>query len=443
MAITESPAIFPMWVWIGVFAIAGSAPGWLGDAVWSPRTGAIAVLACGCVAIVYRVVRHKRDGAVNSAAVALLKASGIGLFAWLFSLVAWLALEIGLGGRVQLMIEALAGLVSGGLAGGVAYWFAHRRPGIWAERCRKIVLGGAAIGTLVLATLYVLFTGPHDLDRYPPAASSPYRLPWTGGVMRLCIQGNRAIVSHRDWEEFAYDFAMPVGSDGRLRKSRGRGVECDPEEASQELSMPSKNEERVLQFVDKLLVEADALMRHRPLDRWMTFVANCRLLAEMLGDAGKPWKPILNNNHPQGETALLVLNGTLVAIRDAIANDLLHRLEDFVNAETFDDLLEQADYLFNRSYFMAAGVLGRAVLEERLRKWCHRAGILPTKPHPTINDYNQAIYLANLYDKITMKHVDAMAAVGNDAAHGKKAEKDDIERLLRDVRDFLARHPMS
>ncbi len=134
------------------------------------------------------------------------------MLAWLFSLMAWLALEIGLGGRVPLMIEALAGLVAGGLAGRVAYWFAQRQPGIWAERCRKIVLGGAAIGTLLLATLFFLFTGPHDLDRYPPAASSPYRLPWTGGVTRLCIQGNRAIVSHRGWEEFAYDFAMPVGS---------------------------------------------------------------------------------------------------------------------------------------------------------------------------------------------------------------------------------------
>ena len=65
----------------------------------------------------------------------------------------------------------------------------------------------------VLATLFLLFTGPRDLQRYPPAANSPYRLPWIAGVTRLCCQGNRAIVSHRNWEEFAYDFAMPVGSD--------------------------------------------------------------------------------------------------------------------------------------------------------------------------------------------------------------------------------------
>jgi murein DD-endopeptidase MepM/ murein hydrolase activator NlpD len=71
----------------------------------------------------------------------------------------------------------------------------------------------AAIIVLVLVLLYLLLTGPHDLSRYPPAADSPYRLPWPEGVTRLCVQSNRGIVSHRGTEEFAYDFAMPVGSD--------------------------------------------------------------------------------------------------------------------------------------------------------------------------------------------------------------------------------------
>jgi murein DD-endopeptidase MepM/ murein hydrolase activator NlpD len=41
-------------------------------------------------------------------------------------------------------------------------------------------------------------------------------------VRRLCVQGNRGIVSHRDDEEFAYDFAMPVGSE--VRAARGGRV---------------------------------------------------------------------------------------------------------------------------------------------------------------------------------------------------------------------------
>ena len=65
MAISESTAVLPTWVWIGAFAIAGSASGWLADTVWSPRTGTIYVLACACLAIVHLVVRRKRGAAVN------------------------------------------------------------------------------------------------------------------------------------------------------------------------------------------------------------------------------------------------------------------------------------------------------------------------------------------------------------------------------------------
>ena len=64
-----------------------------------------------------------------------------------------------------------------------------------------------------LATGYCVATGPDDISQYPPAAQSPYRLPWAAGQAHLCVQGNGGIVSHRDWERFAYDFTMPVGTE--------------------------------------------------------------------------------------------------------------------------------------------------------------------------------------------------------------------------------------
>jgi murein DD-endopeptidase MepM/ murein hydrolase activator NlpD len=71
-----------------------------------------------------------------------------------------------------------------------------------------------SLGVLaVLAAAYLLFTGPRQIDRYPTAATSPYRLPWPAGTTRFCGQSNRGIVSHRGDGEFAYDFNMPVGSD--------------------------------------------------------------------------------------------------------------------------------------------------------------------------------------------------------------------------------------
>ena len=138
---------------------------------------------------------------------------GLGLLAWTFSLFGWFALEISLGGRVHPIVETVVGAMAGALAGRAAFWMAHRQTSIGRERFRIALLGAATLLILVVVALFLLFTGPRDLQHYSQAASSPYRLPWSAGVTRLCCQGNRAIVSHRDWEEFAFDFAMPVGSD--------------------------------------------------------------------------------------------------------------------------------------------------------------------------------------------------------------------------------------
>jgi murein DD-endopeptidase MepM/ murein hydrolase activator NlpD len=65
----------------------------------------------------------------------------------------------------------------------------------------------------VLALSYGCLTGPRNLDQYPPAERSPYKLPWETDQQRFCVQGNWGIVSHRDHGEFSYDFYMPVGSE--------------------------------------------------------------------------------------------------------------------------------------------------------------------------------------------------------------------------------------
>lgn len=76
--------------------------------------------------------------------------------------------------------------------------------------------------SLAIAVLGLL-TGPVDPEAYPPRADSPYVLPWDPGVVRLCVQGNRGIVSHRASDgPYAWDFAMPVGAN--IRAARGGKV---------------------------------------------------------------------------------------------------------------------------------------------------------------------------------------------------------------------------
>jgi murein DD-endopeptidase MepM/ murein hydrolase activator NlpD len=80
----------------------------------------------------------------------------------------------------------------------------------WKWRTLLILFFALLAGVV---TCYCVATGPEDASQYPAAAQSPYRLPWTAGQAHRCVQGNRGIVSHRDWERFAYDFAMPVGTE--------------------------------------------------------------------------------------------------------------------------------------------------------------------------------------------------------------------------------------
>jgi murein DD-endopeptidase MepM/ murein hydrolase activator NlpD len=81
------------------------------------------------------------------------------------------------------------------------------------KRVRKWLVRGFLLLLVVLTLAYVLCTGPRDLSLYPPRESSPYLLPWPAGESHLCVQGNCGVVSHRGWDEFSYDFTMPVGSD--------------------------------------------------------------------------------------------------------------------------------------------------------------------------------------------------------------------------------------
>lgn len=63
---------------------------------------------------------------------------------------------------------------------------------------------------------------------------------------------------------------------------------------------------------------------------------------------------------------------------------------------------------------------------------------------PTMNDYKDSLYRARQINVATMKHFEALAAVGNYAAHNAPTlNKDDVARMLRDVRDVLVKHPLA
>lgn len=76
------------------------------------------------------------------------------------------------------------------------------------------VVSGILLALFIIgAGMFWSMTGPQDLTVFPPPDKSPYLLPYPAGIRYLCVQGVRAVVSHRGRSQFAYDFYMPIGSD--------------------------------------------------------------------------------------------------------------------------------------------------------------------------------------------------------------------------------------
>lgn len=130
--------------------------------------------------------------------------------------------------------------------------------------------------------------------------------------------------------------------------------------------------------------------------------------------------------------------GTLEAIRHEIDHDHLESFTRIVRAETFTDLIEQAEHLYNSGYHLAAGVIARAILEEHLRTTCETLDCKPDKARPTINDFNQALYGIQHYTKIKMKQIETLATIGNDAAHNAPTLQNmDVKKLLADLPEVI------
>ena len=213
--------------------------------------------------------------------------------------------------------------------------------------------------------------------------------------------------------------------------------------------------DKILLYVKALIEEGERLVNQQfragpnyfqhgqdsyvPLEEFSHWSASCRHLVSMLGKTAEAWKSELCSEGPNRvETAMSML-GCMRSISDAINRGLLNRVEDLLAAEMFDNLLEQALYLCSKNYYRAAGVLGRAVLEEHLRHLCERNSCIPAKERPTLNDFASELYRLEHLDKLQLKNVESMAAIGNAAAHPseKDISEEDAEHLLIDIRRFV------
>ncbi len=208
--------------------------------------------------------------------------------------------------------------------------------------------------------------------------------------------------------------------------------------------------QKFIDLLDKLILDGGSLLNSSQkgyvqdrdaLLRW----SNDLLLLHCVGrDLIKPWR------HKIGHDGKVILIdnvkrplAALESVKYAIDNGLLTSFRGLVLAEEFASLHEQGSHLLDQGYYLAAAVIFRAVLEEKLRELCEIYECMPDKERPGINDLNQALYKNEgiPYDKPMMKNVESLAAIGNAAAHHTDDfNKEDVDRLSRGVLEFLARY---
>jgi len=210
-----------------------------------------------------------------------------------------------------------------------------------------------------------------------------------------------------------------------------------------------KATKELVDFVADLQKEAVAVARTRQVGQmggWVDEVkfnhlaAGCRLLVTKLGPFGKVYDELLEFPPNSNEEHFNKMSPVLDAIADALAKGRLATVDEIVSAEVLGDLLEHAEELHKAKYHLAAAIILRALLEERLRRLCASNACFPTGARPTIESFKQSLYAAGIIDKLVVKDIDWMAGVGNAAAHNLPEYKDeDIPQLYNRVTAFLTK----
>ncbi|MDR0183226.1 hypothetical protein [Lysobacter arvi] len=110
-------------------------------------------------------------------------------------------------------------------------------------------------------------------------------------------------------------------------------------------------------------------------------------------------------------------------------------LRSLIQAEVFDNELEQAKELLDSGYHQAAAIIAGVVLETNLRQLCAECGIGSGK----MDRMNADLAKAGKYNSITQKRITSITAIRNAAAHGHVGEfsRADVASMIDDVARLL------
>ena len=168
-------------------------------------------------------------------------------------------------------------------------------------------------------------------------------------------------------------------------------------------------------------------------------VSSLSFLGRILGKDSEHYQRFFSfstelSTHHQAERAFAVLKAAFEDYKGGYLFDTQRAIQ----ADVFDEFLEQATYFLKEGYFQVSAVIAGAVLEDTLRRLCVREN-LPLSANPKLDVMNADLAKSGLYDKMIQKKITWLADVRNKAAHGKWNEftEDDSEEMVRAVRRFV------
>ncbi|EZQ02130.1 DUF4145 domain-containing protein [Acinetobacter sp. Ver3] len=146
------------------------------------------------------------------------------------------------------------------------------------------------------------------------------------------------------------------------------------------------------------------------------------------------------------ETDPLVLRRLISILRatlDDINSGCLISFKQLIQADVFDNELEQAKHFLESGYPVAAAVTAGVVLESSIKEICKNNGIDVYPPGSTkpkkLDVLNAALKNAGIYNILQQKKITALADIRNNAAHGNTNQFtiEDVKDMIRDIERFL------
>jgi hypothetical protein len=128
----------------------------------------------------------------------------------------------------------------------------------------------------------------------------------------------------------------------------------------------------------------------------------------------------------------------LKAAKTDYENGDLSNTRLLIEAEVFDDFLEQASHLLDTGYYGPAAVIAGIVLEEGLRRHCYQNDV-PIRPKAMVAEMNDLLAKKGIYNNVMKQKIATVATIRNHAAHGQWSEFDikDVQQMMEWVRLFM------